>query len=40
VDFKAMNKKFAYTVVRKGQRKMAQIKQFKTTGVMIATANF
>ncbi len=40
VDLKAMNKKFAFTVVQKGRRKMAQIVAFKTTSVMTATASF
>ena len=35
VDLKAMNKKFVFIVVRNELRKMAQIREFRITGVQI-----
>ena len=40
VDLKAMNKKFVFIVVRNELRKMAQIREFRITGVQIAGVSF
>jgi len=37
---KAMNKKFAFSVVQKGQRKMAKTGVFKIFGATIVSGNF
>ncbi len=40
MDLKAMNKKFAFIVVRNELRKMAPIREFRITGVQIAGVSF
>ena len=40
VNLKAMNKKYAFTVVQKGRRKMAQIMVFKITDATIVNDSF
>lgn len=39
-NLKAMNKKYAFTVVQKGQRKMAQTMVFRITGATIVNGSF
>jgi hypothetical protein len=37
--FKAMNKKFAFTVVRKGLKRMGGIREFRTFDAMIVVGS-